>query len=148
MGQNWASHLGSGPIQSVLTSDLEEMIVITLEQCSKMGWLCGDEEVKQVIVWWSWITFNIWNFLWCNEKWSDNSCTTTYKSCLATFGCCLFKLLKTQWQKILLWFSREARMKCVDKTIFSSLLKQLIAIDKYKHLVGNFRGSIVRTFTT
>ena len=37
----------------------------------------------------------------------------------------LFKLLKTQWQKILLWFSREARMKCVDKTIFSSLLKQL-----------------------
>lgn len=60
----------------------------------------------------------------------------------------LFKLLKTQWQKILLWFSREARMKCVDKTIFSSLLKQLIAIDNYKHVVGNFRGSIVRTFTT
>ena len=52
--QQWAknepSHLGSGPIQSVLTSDLEEMIAITLEQCSKMGWLCGDEEVKQVIV--------------------------------------------------------------------------------------------------
>ena len=53
----------------------------------------------------------------------------------------LFKTFKTQWWKILLRFFREIRMKSVDKMIFPSLLKQLIAVDNSKYLVSGFHDS-------
>ena len=33
----------------VLTTEQQELIVVALEQCSKMGWPCGDDEVKQIV---------------------------------------------------------------------------------------------------
>ena len=47
--KNPPSHFGSGSKTSVLTTEQQELIVDALEQCSKMGWPCGDDEVKQMV---------------------------------------------------------------------------------------------------
>ena len=51
--RQWAkkppSHFGSGSKRSTLTTEQEELIVVALEKCSKMGWPCGDDEVKQMV---------------------------------------------------------------------------------------------------
>ena len=47
--KNPLSHFGSGSKRSALTIEQEELIVVALEQCSKTGWPCGDDEGKQMV---------------------------------------------------------------------------------------------------
>ena len=42
-------HFDSGSKRPVLTTEQEELIVVALEQCLKMGWPCGNDELKQMV---------------------------------------------------------------------------------------------------
>ena len=47
--KNPPSHFDSGSKRSTLSIQQEELIVVALEQCSKTGWPCGDDEGKQMV---------------------------------------------------------------------------------------------------
>lgn len=54
----------------------------------------------------------------------------------------VFAPMKNDWKNILKTWYRESRLKNVDKAIFPSLLKKLVAISfKSNHIIGGFKGS-------